>query len=142
MKATSSRARGFAKLNCLISRRFPTTLYGFQLQVWPLASKALAEKAANQRIVELGLSGLLLVVVLAGVAVLLLATWQERRLNSLRSEFVANVSHELKTPLSLICMFGEMLMTGRVASDEKRKQYVGIIVRESEATDRADRKRP
>src|SRR5581483_9746856 len=41
-------------------------------------------------------------------------------------------SHELKTPLSLIRMFGEMLSTERVANDAKRRQYLEIIVRESE----------
>jgi two-component system phosphate regulon sensor histidine kinase PhoR len=42
------------------------------------------------------------------------------------------VSHELKTPLSLIRMFGEMLATDRVPTPEKRQQYLDIIVRESE----------
>jgi len=42
------------------------------------------------------------------------------------------VSHELKTPLSLIRMFGEMLATDRVPSADKRRQYLDIIVRESE----------
>jgi two-component system phosphate regulon sensor histidine kinase PhoR len=50
----------------------------------------------------------------------------------LKSELVANVSHELKTPLSLVRMFGEMLYTGRVESEEKRRQYLQIVVSESE----------
>ena len=57
---------------------------------------------------------------------------KERRVSALKSEFVANVSHELKTPLALVRMFGEMLQSGRVASEEKRQEYLGIIVRESE----------
>jgi two-component system phosphate regulon sensor histidine kinase PhoR len=50
----------------------------------------------------------------------------------LKSDFIATVSHELKTPLSLIKMFGELLSTDRVPSAEKRRQYLDIIVRESE----------
>jgi len=66
------------------------------------------------------------------VFAILLAVQRERRMNELKSEFVANVSHELKTPLALVRMFGEMLQSGRVASDEKRKEYLDIIVNESE----------
>ncbi len=56
----------------------------------------------------------------------------ERRLAALKSDFVANVSHELKTPLSLVRMFGELLLGDRVPNDEKRRQYLQIIVSESE----------
>jgi two-component system phosphate regulon sensor histidine kinase PhoR len=64
--------------------------------------------------------------------IILRAAGKERRLAALKSEFVANVSHELKTPLASIRMFGEMLLTGRVASEAKRTEYLQIIVRESE----------
>jgi two-component system phosphate regulon sensor histidine kinase PhoR len=57
---------------------------------------------------------------------------KERRLAALKSDFVANVSHELKTPLALVRMFGEMLLTGRVPNEDKKKQYLQIIVSESE----------
>jgi two-component system phosphate regulon sensor histidine kinase PhoR len=45
---------------------------------------------------------------------------------------VANVSHELKTPLSLVRMFAELLQSGRVENTEKRVQYLQIILSESE----------
>ena len=48
------------------------------------------------------------------MAFFLFASLQERRLNALKSDFIANVSHELKTPLSVVRMFGEMLLTDRV----------------------------
>ena len=72
------------------------------------------------------------VVIVAGVATILLAAERERRISALKSDFVANVSHELKTPLALVRMFGEMLQSGRVASEEKRQEYLEIIVSESE----------
>jgi two-component system phosphate regulon sensor histidine kinase PhoR len=71
-------------------------------------------------------------VIVLGVATILLAAERERRISSLKSDFVANVSHELKTPLALVRMFGEMLQSGRVASEEKRQEYLDIIVSESE----------
>ena len=71
-------------------------------------------------------------VIVLGVAVILLAAERERRMSAMKSDFVGNVSHELKTPLALVRMFAEMLQTGRVSSDAKRQEYLDIIVSESE----------
>ena len=56
---------------------------------------------------------------------------RELALSRLRSEFVASVSHQLKTPLSLIRMFAESLREGWVTED-KRADYYEVITRESE----------
>lgn len=57
---------------------------------------------------------------------------RERHLSRLKTDFVANVSHELKTPLALIRLFGETLSLDRVRDEAKRKEYYDIITRESE----------
>jgi two-component system phosphate regulon sensor histidine kinase PhoR len=112
--------------------RFPTTLYGWRLQVSPLAAEELASRVQNRRSLELAMVGLSCIVIIAGVATILFAAEKERRISALKSEFVANVSHELKTPLALVRMFGEMLQSGRVASEAKRQEYLSIIVNETE----------
>jgi len=71
------------------------------------------------------------IVMLAGLLVLVLAIRRERRANELKSEFISNVSHELKTPLSIISMFGEMLANGRTKGPEQATEYADIIWRES-----------
>jgi signal transduction histidine kinase len=48
-----------------------------------------------------------------------------------KTDFVSNVSHELKTPLTSIRMFSEMLAEGRVEDDAKRRQFLGIITAET-----------
>ena len=53
-----------------------------------------------------------------------------------RSNFVAAVSHELKTPLTAIRMYGEMLRDGIVASEAKREEYYRHITAESERLSR------
>jgi two-component system, OmpR family, phosphate regulon sensor histidine kinase PhoR len=115
-----------------VAVRFPTTLYGWRVQVSPSASDELTARVQNRAMLELVMVVLSCAVIVLGVATILLAAERERRISSLKSDFVANVSHELKTPLALVRMFGEMLQSGRVTSDEKRQQYLDIILSESE----------
>ena len=112
--------------------RFPTTLYGWRVQVSPSASDELTARVRNRALLELVMVILSCAVIVLGVATTLIAAARERRTSALKSEFVANVSHELKTPLALVRMFGEMLQSGRVASEAKRQEYLDIIMSESE----------
>lgn len=115
-----------------VGRQFPTTLYKWRLNVALNAAEQLAARTERRLMIEIVLAVLSALVVIAGSVVVMTAAARERRLANLKSEFVANVSHELKTPLSLIRMFGELLQSGRASDEEKRKQYVDIIVTESE----------
>jgi two-component system phosphate regulon sensor histidine kinase PhoR len=115
-----------------LGRQFETTLYKWTLNVTMNSAAELAAAVARRRVLEMVLVALSSVVVIAGLFVILVAAERERRLSNLKSEFVANVSHELKTPLALVRMFGELLQTGRADTEEKRNQYLSIIVNESD----------
>lgn len=49
----------------------------------------------------------------------------------LRSHLLSNISHELKTPLSLIRLYADTLESDRVNNEEERHKFLGIIGRES-----------
>lgn len=85
----------------------------------------------SQTLVYLGLTVLALATLLAAMWVLMRVVRREMKLAAMKANFVADVSHELKTPLSLIRLFGETLQSGRVTSEEKRQEYYEIITRES-----------
>ncbi len=77
------------------------------------------------------LLGIFIVAILSGGGLL---TWQAlRNLKDARQKtsFVSNVSHELKTPLTSIMMYAELLREGRVASRSRRDHYLRVIVDES-----------
>lgn len=57
---------------------------------------------------------------------------REVRIARLKADFVSNLSHELKTPLTSIAMFAEMLQEGQLSSPEHRKEGLDILVQESE----------
>lgn len=48
-----------------------------------------------------------------------------------KTDFVSNVSHELKTPLTSIRMFTELLSEGKVTDAEKQRSYLNIIAAET-----------
>lgn len=103
---------------------------------WMLVFKA-DPQDADQRLRRQ--SGLVLGVAGAVLLAMLMATfsvWREIRrehaLVDLRNRFVANVSHELKTPLALIRMYAETLYLRRVTDEERQHHYHRTIVREAE----------
>jgi two-component system phosphate regulon sensor histidine kinase PhoR len=62
-----------------------------------------------------------------GVVLVMHDTTELRRLESLRRDFVANVSHELKTPLSSIKAYAETLRNGALADEEAAVKFVERI---------------
>jgi signal transduction histidine kinase len=76
---------------------------------------------------------MIVMVVAMGLGVFLIAgaAAREVRLAELKSNFVASVSHDLKTPLALIQLFAETLELGRVRTPERAQEYYRIINGES-----------
>lgn len=79
-----------------------------------------------------GSTVLVLCVLALGVLLLLRDVSRETQLNRLRSDFVSGVSHELKTPLTLIRLYTETLLDEEQFRREERKGFYQIILRESE----------
>jgi len=70
--------------------------------------------------------------ILVGIIMTLRAATHEAEVARLKSEFVSKVSHELKTPLALIRLFGETLELDQVKDIKQRKKFLRIIARESQ----------
>ncbi len=77
----------------------------------------------------LGLSATLLA--LFGLALTWRATQREWRVAQMKSDFVASVSHELKTPLTAIRAFGDLLASGRTQKPGRVREYGSLIIAES-----------
>jgi two-component system phosphate regulon sensor histidine kinase PhoR len=67
-----------------------------------------------------------------GAVLVLHDTSELRRLERLRQEFVANVSHELKTPLSIIKVCVETLLDGAIDDKEYRGPFLERIAEQSD----------
>jgi signal transduction histidine kinase len=67
-----------------------------------------------------------------GIILVLRDMSRERRIAQLGSDFVSNVTHELKTPLTSIRMFAETMHLGRIKKKNEQQEYLSIIVNETE----------
>ncbi|MCQ2063081.1 MAG: HAMP domain-containing histidine kinase [Fibrobacter sp.] len=77
--------------------------------------------------------GFVVLVVLGGSLVAIYRlTRSEVTLAQKRQDFISAVSHELKTPLTSIRMYAELLQNSWVANEEKRQKYYNQIASEAE----------
>ena len=72
----------------------------------------------------------------SGVVAVLHDITREKEIAKMKTDFVSNVSHELKTPLSSIKAYIEMLVDGEAEDDKTRNEFYDII---STETDRLHR---
>ncbi|MEW9698330.1 two-component system histidine kinase PnpS [Paenibacillus sp. SI8] len=72
----------------------------------------------------------------SGVLIVISDITAVRRLERMRSEFVANVSHELKTPIAAVKGFAETLLAGALNDKETAVSFLQIIFDESERLNR------
>ena len=91
------------------------------------------ERSARREIFFYGL--LLTVIVtlmLFGAVMIARDISREAETNRLKTEFVNNISHELKTPLTLIRLYGETLQRKENLTNKEKKECYEIITKESE----------
>ncbi|MFB4210679.1 two-component system histidine kinase PnpS [Shouchella sp. JSM 1781072] len=69
---------------------------------------------------------------LRGVTIVLHDITEQKKLEQIRKDFVANVSHELKTPVTSIKGFAETLIDGALNDRELSMQFSEIIWKESD----------
>ncbi len=88
---------------------------------------ALAESARSLRMFVSPVAGRQYEGQPVGTSILISDVTELKKAEGIRSEFTANVSHELKTPLTSIKGFTEMLSSGMVASPEDQKRFITMI---------------
>ncbi len=117
-------------------RPFVATEVGEVLPHWEVAlyltnPGQLTESARLVALTLIFLIALALAAILAGGYFVARDTRRQLDLAQKKTDFVSNVSHELKTPLTSIRMFAELLADDRVPEPDKRRRYLRIIAAES-----------
>jgi len=105
--------------------------YEQQREIWGLRTGygplSIPEIVSASTRPQMALMVVLAVAMALGVFLVAGAAAREVRVAELKSNFVASVSHDLKTPLALIQLFAETLELGRVRTPERAQEYYRII---------------
>lgn len=124
-------------MNELSSRTELSPFFPLNRIVIKLANEKLVEEYVRKRSWTYGIAlALLLGGMSLGIVLILRDIKREKKIAEMQSEFIANVTHELKTPLTSISMFAETIFLDRAKSEEIRKKYSNIIMKESEVLKR------
>ncbi len=122
-------------------RPFFSREIGAVLPRWEVAAylsdpASLVSRARFQSLITGVLIALLLIAILGGSFLIFRSFNQEILLAQQKTSFAANVSHELKTPLTSIRLFAEILEQGRQPDRGKQQKYLKMIVSESKRLSR------
>lgn len=105
--------------------------YEQQREIWGLRTgygpQSITEIVDASTRPQMALMFVLAVAMALGVFLVAGAAAREVRVAEIKSNFVASVSHDLKTPLALIQLFAETLELGRVRTPERAQEYYRII---------------
>ena len=71
------------------------------------------------------------VMAMGGVLLSMRFGLRQMELSNMKSHFVSNITHELKTPLAAIRLYIETLLEKRVKDEEQERKFLGIINKES-----------
>ena len=118
--------------NYLVSDNFLKLFVNWKVALFDKEGKSIEQLVGKEKQLYLMLFAGIIIVILIGIVVMVRAVIHESEISRMKSEFVSSVSHELKTPLALIRLFGETLESGIVNDEKKRREFYSIIRKESE----------
>jgi two-component system, OmpR family, sensor histidine kinase ResE len=114
-----------------VNGNVPETVKQLFGQVVALESEQMTEIAIQGRSWVVVMTPLYDQSLIRGAVAVLRDMTEERRMDKLREDFVANVSHELKTPIAMLQGYSEAIVDDIAESEEEKKELAGIILDES-----------
>lgn len=112
--------------------RFQELAKGTKLALVTEGENPIEAISSKSLIIYYVLLGSVIVLIALGIVFILRDISREEQISVIKSEFIANVSHEIKTPIATIRTLSENLNEGWVTGEGKQREYFHLIAREAE----------
>jgi len=120
----------------LISEELGRFLEGWKAELY-LRDTGVFEEAASRQIAVYTWSGVLVIaLILAAGGLAGRVVTRQIRLNKLKNDFIATVSHELKTPLASMRVLVDTLLAGNIKDQQQAVEYLQMTSKENERLSR------
>jgi signal transduction histidine kinase len=110
-----------------VSRYFP----GRKVELYPKKDNFLIEFANKKRIVYIWVAGAVIFFMLASTFLAGSAVLKQAKLNKLKNDFIATITHELKTPLASMRILVDTLLDEKCQSRGQEIEYLQLISKEN-----------
>jgi signal transduction histidine kinase len=111
---------------------FPQEMPSWSLTLYPESSGLLASLFGPGASIFLYIFIAIVIILAFGLFFTLQTVSNELNLSKMKSQFMSTVSHEFKSPLTSIRQMSEMLVQGRVPTQERQLKYHTTILKQSE----------
>jgi len=130
--AGASQPQQTAFLQAAFGDCFP----GWRIELFSTQANAFEKAASRQIAVSFWIGTLVIVLVFTAGALAAQAITKQIRLNKMKNDFIATVSHELKTPLASMRVLVDTLLEGNIKNPGQAEEYLRLTAKENERLSR------
>lgn len=122
--AKSTEGELFATMN------LKNNFTGWKTELY-LRSGVFKEAADKKRFIYIWVTSIVIVLMISSTLLASKAVLKQAKLNKLKNDFIATITHELKTPLSSIRLFVDTLLENKCQSRQQETEYLQLISKEN-----------